>query len=197
MIVLAMLTATITKQTVWFQDDNDALLVYVTVPKQDFRVTSRVRARSAAAPANPISSGYHYAGPMIRDPGSDPIGPQNFTFNAVGYQSGCAGQAANCIETKSTLSNNPTIGRFLHSGSGDAQLRLCKVGAVITAYERNVSGQGNWTLRATWNRVDLALAPALQVGLMAFSFTISGDNLRASFDDLEIESVSSQADCTK
>ncbi len=187
------LQVTTESETVWWMSQNNALYVYQSINVSDFAVTTAVRARRSSQDSMSINSGYHYAGPMIRTPSSDPAGPQNFTFVAVGYQGGCDGGASNCIESKSTVSDESSIERLQLAGATDVQLRLCKVGSSVTAYYRPSIGSGNWIERDSWTRDDMA--GNLQVGLMAFSFSVEGDQLRALYDDFEIRAVGSAADC--
>jgi hypothetical protein len=186
------LSVPVTLQGSWWQDQNESFFTYQLVDEENFMVTTRVHSRKASDTSQYIDNGYHYAGPMIRLPSSDPTGPQNFAFVAVGYQGSCDGGDTYCIETKSTTEDVPEIGRAATTGA-DAQLRLCKVGGIINVYSRNVNGTGSWTLRDNWLRLDLT--GSLQVGLMAFSFTVGADNLHAQFDDMIVRRISSASDC--
>ncbi len=189
------LQTTVTAQSVWWMNQNNALFIHRSIDAANFAVTTTVQARNAAALSQPIGDGYHYAGPMIRLPTSDtPGGAQNFAFIGVGYQSGCNGATTQCIEAKSTQNSAATILRSPHGGGADAQLRICKVGSQIMALERDASGVGPWVQRAAWSRPDLS--GALQVGVMAFSFELATQQLRAQFEDLDIRAVNSVSDCS-
>lgn len=189
------LQTTVTAQSVWWMAQNNALFVHRPVDAANFVVTTTVRSRNAAASAQPIGDGYHYAGPMIRLPSSDDAGgAQNFAFIGVGYQSGCNTATTQCIEAKSTMNSNATILRAPHTGNADAQLRLCKVGSQFLALDRDVSGTGPWVQEASWSRPDLS--GPLQVGIMAFSYQQAAQQLLAQFEDLEFHAVSSIGDCS-
>ncbi len=192
-----MLEGEISSEAAWFQAQTNALYIYQTVNVTSFRVTTLAKSRDASNINNPVQSGYHYAGPMIRSPDSDIQAEQDFVFAAVGYQGStypCAnGMASLCYETKSTTDSAPIINRIT-SLSGDAEIRLCKLGDTIHSYIRDAYSDDDWTSYGSWNRPDLR--SPLQVGVMSFSFLIqNNDTQRFYFDYLTIETVDSISDC--
>ena len=94
------------------------------------------------------------------------------------------------VETKSTRNNSSDV-----SGpewpSGDAELRLCRVGSKFHLYKRAI-GASSWTEATSYDRPDLP--ETLNVGPFAYAYTKTPD-LRASFARVSIEPVSSVEDC--
>jgi hypothetical protein len=74
--------------------------------------------------------------------------------------------------------------------SGDAELRLCRVGSMFYLYKRAL-GAGTFTLANTYDRPDL---PAkLQVGGNVYS--LNAPDLVANFDEITFAEATSEADC--
>lgn len=77
--------------------------------------------------------------------------------------------------------------------SGDADLRICRLGPTFRLYKRAI-GDGAWTLGATYARDDLPAA--LQVGLNIYSIAPRPD-LLATFDEVRFAPAAAEADCTR
>jgi len=75
--------------------------------------------------------------------------------------------------------------------SGDAELRLCRLGSTYRLYKRAIGAQ-EWTLAATFQRPDLP--ETLQVGPFLYAADVNAD-LVASFDEVQFASVSVVEDC--
>jgi hypothetical protein len=176
-----------TTNTLWWMGDATGALVHKLVTG-DFKLTTSVRARRASNPSQPVGpTDYQFGGIMARAPGG---GPESYVFVVVGDRG-----ASLEIEAKST-----TLGESAVQGqawpSGDAELRLCRVGARFHLYKRPVGG-GAWQVATEWgppyDRPDLP--DTLQVGPIAYAWTNQPD-LLASFDYARFEEVASEADCT-
>ncbi len=177
-----------TTNTLWWEDSASGVLVHKLM-SGNFKVTTAVRARRASDPTQPVGpTDYQFGGIMVRDPKSTTN--QNYVFGVVGDR----GEALQ-IETKSTTNNASKINAE-NWPSGDAQLRLCRVGTMIHVLSRPIGG-GSWAIAAPWGppyeRPDLP--NQLQVGLIAYTWTNSPD-LRASFEYVHYAPVASEADCT-
>ncbi|MBK8257156.1 MAG: hypothetical protein IPK82_31350 [Polyangiaceae bacterium] len=175
-----------TTNTLWWMSTNTGPFVYKMV-SGDFKVTTAVRARSNSDPSKPVGPiDYQFGGLMARDPAG---GTENYVFVVVGDRG-----ATIEIETKSTDNNASEIDNVFWP-SGDAQLRICRVGSTFHVYTRPFAG-GTWGIATPYDppfqRPDM---PAdLQVGVIAYTWTNTPD-LRASFDHVLFDAVSSQADC--
>jgi hypothetical protein len=168
-------------QSLWF-NASQGPLVYKTVTG-DFVVTGRVRARRASAPAMPPNQTIHLGGLMARNPAGP---PENYAFVVVGVDVNDLS-----VETKTTVNGAST-----YTGpswpSGDAELRLCRVGADLRMMKRDVSGGVAWTEAATFNRPDLPAA--LQVGGVIYANQAAPD-LTVAFEEITFAPVSALADC--
>ena len=106
----------------------NALYIYQTISLTSypsFSFTTITKARSESDTTQPILSGYHYGGPMIRNASSN---VNDFVFIAIGYSSDCSSTTP-CTEDKSTVNNQPSINKEAvtwNTDQGDAQLRICK-----------------------------------------------------------------------
>jgi hypothetical protein len=170
-----------TADSLWF-NASQGPLVHKTV-SGDFMITSRVRARSAATPAQPPSQNIHLGGLMARDPAS---ASENFVFVVVGHDENDIS-----VETKNTIASVST-----YTGpawpSGDAELRLCRVGSNFRMLKRDIAG-GAWTEAATFDRPDLPAT--LQVGAVMYAHTQAPD-LAVTFDELTFASIAALSDCS-
>jgi len=177
------LSLTLTQQALWFNNSRGPL-VYKLV-SGDFKVSARVRVRKASSPANPPSNPVHLGGLMVRNPaGEQPGGVENDAFIVTGYDENDLS-----VETKSTVNSVSTyVGPSWPSG--DAELRLCRVGSTLRMYKRAISG-GAFTLAQTYERPDLPAT--LQVGANVYS--LNAPDLVASFDEIVFAKAASQADC--
>jgi hypothetical protein len=116
--------------------------------------------------------------------GSTP-GGENYVFIVVGDD----GDGLS-VETKTTR-NSVSEWEGPAWGSGEAELRLCRVSATFTTYKRHVGANEAWTLAKSFDRPDLP--PTLQVGANIYSD--SSPNLRVRYENLRIEPVASEAEC--
>jgi hypothetical protein len=176
-----------TTNTLWWMGDATGALVYKLVTG-NFKLTTAVRARRASDASQPVGpTDYQFGGIMARDPGS---AGQNYIFGVVGDR----GETLQ-VETKSTTNDASQV-QAENWPSGDAQLRLCRVGAMFHVLSRPIGG-GSWAVASPfgppYERPDLPAT--LQVGPIAYAWTDSPD-LRASFEYVQYASAASEADCT-
>lgn len=168
--------------SLWF-DAETSVLVYKPV-RGDFVVDSFVRARSLGDLAVPPAPQYRLGGLMARDPSGD---AENYAFIVVG-----ADDADVSIETKSTID-----GHSEYQGppwpSGEAELRICRIGARVRLLARDAS-TGAWQERAAFDRPDFG--EALQVGAMAYANADPAD-VRVSFDAIRFRAPTGDASCTQ
>ncbi len=175
-----------TTNTLWWMGDATGALVHKLVTG-NFKITTAVRARRASKTSLAVGpTDYQFGGIMARAPNST---SQNYVFGVIGDRGNLQ------VETKSTINNESQV-NAKDWPSGDAQLRLCRVGSMIHVLSRPISG-GSWAIAAPWGppyeRPDLP--QTLQVGPIAYTWTNSPD-LRASFDYVRYAPVASAADCT-
>ncbi len=149
----------------------------------DFKATTRVRARKTSAPAEPPDRFVHLAGVMVRDPASD-RGEESYAFVVVGRDENDLS-----VETKETRAS---MSRYDGPSwpSGDAELRLCRVGADVRLLKRAI-GASTWTVAETYARPDLP--STLQVGLNVYAF--ADPDLTARFEWLRFDPVDGLAAC--
>jgi hypothetical protein len=176
-----------TTNTLWWETTATGALVHKLVTG-DFKLTTAVRARRASNPDQPVGpTDYQFGGIMARAPGG---GAENYVFVVVGDRG-----ATLEVEAKSTRDGVSAVQGEAWP-SGDAQLRLCRVGARFHLYSRPIDG-GTWKVATQWgppyDRPDLP--DTLQVGPIAYAWTNQPD-LRASFDYVRYAPVASVADCT-
>lgn len=175
---------TVTQHALWFQSEQGTL-VYKEV-NGDFKLTSTVRARRTTNPNLPADRYVHLGGLMAR---SGAGGGENYVFIVVGFDENDLS-----VETKTTVNNVST-----YAGpswpSGDAELRLCRVGRTFVVYKRAL-GAGTWTEANRYDRPDLP--STLQVGPNAYAFANGNPgapDLTVSFDAATFAPVSGLADC--
>ena len=176
-----------TTNTLWWMGDASGALVYKLVTG-NFKATIAVRARRASDPTQPVGpTDYQFGGIIARAPGG---ASQNYVFGVIGDR----GPTLQ-VETKTTT-NDTSLVTAEDWPSGDAQLRLCRVGSTFHVLSRPIGG-GSWAIAAPFGppyaRPDLPAT--LQVGPIAYAWTNTPD-LRASFDYAHFASVASDADCT-
>ncbi len=172
------------KQRAGWAANNQAALVFKLVTG-NFKATATVRARKTSDPAQPPALRPSLGGIMARNPaGVDQGQPENYVHIVIGASPNGLG-----VETKTTL-NNDTKYDAPTWDSGDAQLRLCRVGNTFSLYKRHIDDPV-WVLATSYNRPDLP--QTLQVGANIYSF--QGPDLQVSFDNLTIEPLSGQAGC--
>jgi hypothetical protein len=176
-----------TTNTLWFDAEATGALLYKTVTG-NFKLTTAVKARRASNPSQPVGpTDYQFGGIMARAPNA---AQENYVFVVVGDR-GPTIQT----ETKSTTNGASSV-KGDDWPSGDAQLRLCRVGSMFHMYARPYDG-GTWAIATQWgppyDRADLP--ETMQVGTIAYAWTNTPD-LRASFDYVRFEPADSEADCT-
>lgn len=179
------------RNTVWFnRDQGPGLLRLVS---GDFRLSTSTRARKNSAPEQPVDTGYQFSGIIARDPASDGmLGRESYVFSVVGWRGDYM-----AAETKTTVGGVSTVEGPVWP-NGDADLRICRVGSSFKLYDRPYTGSRTataaWSLAIEYQRPDLPRE--LQLGLIAYTFTDAFD-LRAHFDYVSVEAVSSVDDCTR
>jgi hypothetical protein len=168
-------------QALWFQDSRGVL--FWSPIDGDFRVTATVHTARFSDPSKPPGQdgSVQLAGLMARLD----TDAENYVFIVVG--SDADGLS---VETKSTA-NNVSEYEGPAWPSGDAELKLCRVGTTFTLAKRPVpaasaTGQpAPWTVATTLHRPELA--GEMQVGPNIY--TNSTPDLVARFDDLVIEAI--------
>jgi hypothetical protein len=172
------LAVTPNQRVLWF-DDSQGPLIHKRVTG-DFVVSSTVRARSASMPALPPSMEVHLGGLMVRS--AVPVGQgsaEDYVFIVTGYDVDDLS-----VETKTTVDGMSTF-EGPSWPSGDAELRICRIGATLTLYKRAI-GAASWTLARTYVRNDLS--GAVQVGAVAYANSDTPD-LVVSFDQLTFRDI--------
>jgi len=164
---------------VWYQAQRGGF-VHQTITG-DVRVTARVSVRSQAMPGVPPVNDVHLAGVMARD---GTTLAENYVFIGVGRLGGLA------VETKNTIDSTTTLDSPAWP-SGEAELRLCRLGPTFHLYKRPFAG-GPWELAASLTRDDLPAA--LQIGLFVSADTAPPD-LRATIEETRLATPTSLADC--
>jgi hypothetical protein len=165
--------------------DQRGVLVYKLVTG-NFKITADVIAAKNSDPSQAPGDGQsvQLGGLMARN--GDTIS-QNYVFIVVGE--GAEGHLA--VETKTTQDN---LSKYEGPAwdSGQAELRLCRVTETFNLYKRHIGANQTWTLAESYQRPDLPAT--LQVG--ANIYTDSKPDLRVRYENLKIETISSQEDCT-
>jgi hypothetical protein len=153
----------------------------------NFKVTSTVRARKSSTPADPPSERIHLGGLMARDAASDGPAGESYVFIVVGQDENDLS-----VETKTTTGDVST-----YTGppwpSGDAELRVCRVGSQFLLYKRAI-GELTWTEAAHFDRPDLPAT--LQVGPNVYSAAATPD-LQVAFDGVVFAEVADAAACAQ
>lgn len=171
--------------TVWFHADHGPGVVQLV--DGDFSITTTVRARSTRNPDRPVTSYFQFAGLIVRDPASDGADvPENYVFSVVGYRGDYLS-----AETKNTVNDLSMVDGPAWE-SGDAEIRICRVGASFRLFIRPVGGD-TWQPAIAYDRPDLP--DRLQAGAIAYTYTQDVD-LEASFEEIVFAPVASAADCT-
>lgn len=170
------------KYSVWYHEEAGAALWKPLAG--NFKITTSVKARSRTNPSQPVGREFQFGGLLAYDPASD--SNHNYVFVVVGDR----GEYGLQVETKSTIDSRSEVNAF-NWPSGDAELRLCRVGSKFVTYMRAI-GATSWTEAYSYERSDLP--GTLNVGPFAYAYTSEPD-LRASFAHVSIEPVSSADDC--
>ena len=151
----------------------------------DFRLTATVRARRASDPTQTVSSIVSLGGLTARNPdGADRGGRENYVHIVVGNTPSGIG-----VETKSTRDGSTSY-EAVPDASGDAELRICRLGSSFRLYKRPV-GAPTWVLAATIERPDLP--EILQVGANIYS--VLNPDLQVIVEDLRVEAAPDEAAC--
>jgi hypothetical protein len=167
------LALTLTKRALWFQASKGVL--FYTLVSGDFRITATIQtARTSDSSVDPGGDGTtQLAGLMARGQTPD----ENYVFVAVGSDT-----SGLSVETKSTTNNDSKFAGPAWP-SGDAELKLCRIGGTFTLWKREIDSGDDFTLAATYKRDDLK--GEVQVG--ANIYTDSAPDITALFDNLTIE----------
>ncbi len=177
------LAMTVTKHALWF-NESAGTLIHKPVTG-DFKVTAPVHARMASDPTMPPDRFVHLGGLMARDGTS---ASENYVFIVLGWD-----EQDLSIETKST---DDDVSNYVGPAwpSGDAELRLCRVGSTFVVLKRMI-GAASWEVAETYERPDLPAT--LQVGPNAYAYADPGitPDLTVRFDEVRFAEVSARADC--
>lgn len=144
----------------------------------NFDARTTVHTESSSSPGNPALGPFRLGGLMVRDAsvGSTEL---NSAHIAVG-----AGSSPFPIAVEDKTTYDSTSNWFFHAiPSQDLELRITRVGDLISRMYRPVSG-GSWTVMRADSHPEFQ--PAVQVGLMAYSFSGPAD-IRASFDEIRFQ----------
>jgi hypothetical protein len=179
------LSLELTGPALWF---NDSMGVLVFKPVTgNFKVTATVHTTSASNPRRPPDPAIRLGGLMARDPASDSSGVQSYVHIVAG--NGPSGVLA--IEHKTTQNSN-SVYEAPAWPSGDAQLRICRVGSRFELYKRRI-GSKAWQLAAAYDRTDMPAT--LQVGADIYSPAAPPD-LRARWDEIIFQRVTNARGCS-
>ncbi|MFO0722506.1 MAG: hypothetical protein U1E65_01905 [Myxococcota bacterium] len=179
------LTLTFKQSALWFNAERG---VQVSKPiTGDFVVTTIAHARKRTDPGAPPDATIHLAGIMARDPRSP---PENYVFIVVGRDENDLS-----VESKTTVASVSTYDGPTWP-SGDAELRLCRVGSSFKMLKRAVGG-GAWVVARTEERPDLPAT--LAVGPNAYAYLMAGGrpDFVASFESVHFAPANSAADCER
>jgi hypothetical protein len=180
------LSLELTGTALWF---NDSMGVLVSKPVAgNFKATTTVHTRSGSSTGQPPAPAIRLGGLMARDPASDSTGVQSYVHIVAG--NGPSGVLA--IEHKTTQDSN-SVYEAPEWPSGDAQLRICRVGSAFNLYKRPV-GSKAWQLAASYDRPDMPTT--LQVGADIYSPNAPPD-LRVTWDEIAFRPVKSTSACTR
>jgi hypothetical protein len=168
--------------SVWFELEVGAALWKGVAG--DFKATTSVKARKESNPSEFVGAEYQFGGLIAYNPQT--TDQHNYVFVVVGDR-----RYYLAVETKSTTNSSSRVDGP-EWPSGDAELRLCRVGSKFYLYKRAI-GATSWIEAASYDRPDLP--ETLNVGPFAYAYTREPD-LRASFAYVSIEPVSSANDCT-
>lgn len=171
-----------TASSLWF-NTSQGPLVHKSVTG-DFKVTSRVRARRASNDTLAPAIDIHLGGLMVRNPAAP---PENHLFVVTGRDD----QGELSVETKTTT-NGASVYTNPVWPSGDAEVRICRLGATFRLYKREIAG-GAWAAAATFERADMPAT--VQVGAAIYALSQTPD-LVVSFDEITFATVASEAGCT-
>lgn len=178
------LSLELTGPALWF-NASTGVLVHKAVTG-NFKATTTVRTSSAANTGEPPAPAIRLGGLMARDPASDSTQLQSYVHIVAG--NGPDGVLA--IEHKTTQ-NSTSVYEAPAWPSGDAQLRICRLGSTFELYKRPL-GSKRWQLGASYDRPDLPLT--LQVGADVYSPNAPPD-LRVRVDEIRFQRVANASGC--
>jgi len=179
-----LLTIRPLRYSVWFHHEAGPGVVRDVTG--DFAITTVVRARSTRRPAEPVRTNFQFGGLIVRDPASDAAdAKENYVFSVVGYRGDYLS-----AETKSTV-NDLSMVDGPPWPSGDAEIRICRVGRDLHLYIRDI-GATTWTPAITYRRDDLPAT--VQAGAIAYTYTDDVD-LTSTFEFVSLRPVDSARDC--
>lgn len=175
------LAMTLTHRALWLNASKGVL--FFTTVRGDFRLSAVVQTQKTSdSSQDPGRDGtIQLAGLMARAP----TAPENDVFVAAG--SDASGLA---VETESTTNAVSKVGASGWS-SGDAELKLCRIGSTFTLWKRAIDSGDDFSLAATYRRDDLK--GEVQVGPNIFSG--SAPDITALFDNLEIDGLAPGEAC--
>jgi hypothetical protein len=176
------LILTLQRRALWFMSQR-GVLVYKPV-SGNFKITAEVHAAKNSNPSQaPGGDGTVQLGGLMARNGNG--GLENYIFIVLGDD----GNGLS-IETKSTVDSFSNYAGPSWDVS-EAELRLCRFGSAFKLYKRHLGAHEAWLLAESFDRPDLP--DTLQVG--ANIYTDNTPDLRVRFDQLRIESITSEADC--
>jgi len=178
------LILTLKYQALWFMKQR-GVLAYKTVDG-DFKITADMYTAKRSDPNQPPGGDgtVHLGGVMARNGDG---GQENYAFIVVGDD----GDGLS-IETKNNIDNFSEYEGPAWDAS-NAGLRICRMGQTFQLYKRHIGSDEPWTLAASFDRPDLP--ESLQVGVNIYSDSTS--DLRVRYENISIQPVSSEADCTE
>ena len=175
------------QKVTWYKAKNGPFIY--TLIEGDFTLTARVLTRQTDQPEqfpNDQDRRYEYAGIMMRNPASDSSGLENYLFAVVGFH-----RRNLAVETKSTTNDVSEMVQDKAWQSGDAELRICRVGQDFYLFKRHL-GDSEWTLQQSFERPDIG--ETVQAGLISYAQNESPD-LDAAFEYVSFQRISHPADC--
>jgi len=178
------LVMTLTHRALWFMEQR-GVLVYKLVDG-NFRIMARVHTSKSSDPSRPPggNGSVQLGGLRARNGESS---QENYVFIVVGDD----GNGLS-VETKNTVDS---LSKFDGPdwGSPDAELRLCRLGSTVSLHKRHVVTNEAWVQTASFERADLP--ETLQVG--ANIYTDAAPDLQVRYDNIKVEEITGQADCTR
>lgn len=176
-----LLTLTLKQPGLWLNNSQGGAVYRNT--NGNFKITAIVKATKSTTPTDPPGNRIHLGGLIARNPAGT---TENYVHIVVG-------NAENrlAIEAKNTT-NNVSQYDTLSWTSGNAELRLCRVGNDLNLYRRAVNAT-TWLLATTYTRADFPAS--LQVGASIYS--AAAPDLRVTFENLRIEGIKEKGECER
>jgi hypothetical protein len=178
------LVLTLKYQALWFMKQR-GVIAYKNVDG-DFKITADVYTSKHSAPDQPPGGdGTVQLGGVMSRNGEG--GQENYVFIVVGDD----GDGLS-IETKNTTDNFSEYAGPKWDAP-NAELRICRIGQTFHLYKRHVGSDEAWISAASFDRPDLP--KSLQVGVNIYS--ANTPDLQVRYENISIEPVTSEADCTE